>query len=147
MTSLIILIFGTFWEASMDIVHSERNYKRSVWNRVANYFDRIGWHSLGQHFWDYRISWKNKWKNGDPTQGEKFFLSSRMLATYMDAWHLLKFIWLLHFFSAIVEYKAMTAYPLLDFSIYYLAFGTFHSFFFRILQVDQIIEEANSIQE
>lgn len=32
-------------------------------------------------------SWQNKWKNGDPAQGEKFFLSSTVLAFTTDAPH------------------------------------------------------------
>ena len=125
----------------MDIVASERNYKRSIWNKVANYFDKIGWYSFGQNFWDYRISWRNKWKNGDPKQGEKFFWSARMFSTFMDSWHLLKCFWLLHLFSAIVEYETMTGYSVLDLAIYYTAFGTFHSLFFHMMQVDPIVEE------
>ena len=70
MTSLFILIFGTFWEASMDIIASKRNYERSIWNKLANYCDRKGYSFFGQAYWNYEIAWKNKWKNEDPKQGE-----------------------------------------------------------------------------
>ena len=33
-------------------------------------------------------SWKNKWKNGDPTQGEAFFGSSSFLVWTTDGFHL-----------------------------------------------------------
>jgi hypothetical protein len=138
MTTLFILITGSFWEASMDIIASKRNYERSIWNILANYFDRKGYHSFGQAYWNYEIAWRNKWKNGDPKQGEKFLWSSRMFATFMDGWHLMKCFWFCHLFSAIVEYNAITAYPILDLSIYYSAFGTFHSFFFHIMQVKPV---------
>lgn len=37
-------------------------------------------------------SWRNKYKNGDPLQGERFWGSSRWFAFTTDAPHLLKFI-------------------------------------------------------
>ena len=39
-------------------------------------------------FWHKSQSWKNKWKNGDKKQGERFWLSSRQLVWLTDAWHL-----------------------------------------------------------
>jgi hypothetical protein len=41
-------------------------------------------------FWDPSISWKNKYKDGDPTNGEKFFLSKTLLVGFTDAWHMFK---------------------------------------------------------
>ena len=39
-------------------------------------------------FWHKNIAWKNKWKNGDKSQGEKFFGSSCWFVGFTDAWHL-----------------------------------------------------------
>ena len=39
-------------------------------------------------FWHKNKSWQNKWKNGDKTQGEKFWLSSTFFVAQTDAWHL-----------------------------------------------------------
>ena len=44
-----------------------------------------GWN---KQFWDNRISWKNKYKNGDPEQGEAFFGSTTFLVSATDARHL-----------------------------------------------------------
>lgn len=41
-------------------------------------------------FWFPPISCNNKWKNGDKSQGEKFFLSSTILVFLTDGWHLMK---------------------------------------------------------
>lgn len=136
MVSLIILIFGTFWETSMDLIGTEHNYRRSIWNRVANYFDRTNRPYLGQRFWDKNVAWRNKWKNGDPEQGEAFFLSSTMLSYLTDGWHLTKFFWMLHLFSVIVHYEPITPYPIVDMLIFYYSFGITHSFLFKVLQVD-----------
>ncbi len=39
-------------------------------------------------YWVKSVSSNNKWKNGDPKQGEKFWLSSKQLVFLTDAWHL-----------------------------------------------------------
>lgn len=39
-------------------------------------------------YWVKSKSWVNKWKNGDPKQGEKFWGSSRWFVSFTDAWHL-----------------------------------------------------------
>ena len=37
--------------------------------------------------WQIDNSWKNKWKNGNPRQGEKFWGSSRWFVPFTDAFH------------------------------------------------------------
>jgi hypothetical protein len=41
--------------------------------------------------WNPILSWKNKWKNGDPLQGERFWGSSTVFVFVTDAWHLAQF--------------------------------------------------------
>lgn len=36
------------------------------------------------------LSWRNKWKAGDPKCGEAFIMSSSVLVSFTDAWHLAK---------------------------------------------------------
>ena len=43
-------------------------------------------------FWNPAISWKNKYQNGDPAQGEKFPLSKSVLVFTTDGYHLTRFI-------------------------------------------------------
>ena len=43
---------------------------------------------LPERFWNKYMSWKNKWKNGDKAQGEKFWGSSRWFVMFTDGWHL-----------------------------------------------------------
>jgi len=59
-----------------------------------------------QEFWDPSQSWTNKYKNNDPTQGEKFFLSTTSLVFLTDAWHLFK--WLM------LSFIALAAVALID---------------------------------
>ena len=53
-------------------------------------------------YWDPAESWKKKWKNGDPEQGEKFFMSSGLLSPVTDGLHLMKGLRNLSFVTAIV---------------------------------------------
>jgi hypothetical protein len=47
-------------------------------------------------------SWRNKYKNGDPDAGPKFFLSTSVFAMFTDQYHLNNFIGKLAWTSALV---------------------------------------------
>ncbi len=134
MLSLFIIFIGTFWESGMDIISSPQNFKNSRWHSIALFFEAKGWKFIGINFWDNTISWRNKWKNRDPNQGEAFPFSSRFLVTFCDGWHVVKFIWLMHFFAAIVFYKPLTTYFLADILLLYIAFGIGHDLFWKLMK-------------
>lgn len=46
--------------------------------------------NLNDDMWDPERSWKNKYKNGDPAQGPKFFGSTTAFAFTTDAYHALR---------------------------------------------------------
>lgn len=56
----------------------------------------------GSMFWNAQYSWRNKWKNGDPRQGEKFFLSSTLFVFMTDGWHMMKFVRNLFIFTGLL---------------------------------------------
>ena len=68
---------------------------------VINFHD---WKSIFPPTWWTINSWKNKWKNGDPTKGERFFLSSTMLVALTDPWHFFGFLRTLCWGFAIISY-------------------------------------------
>ena len=45
-----------------------------------------------QLFWDPVVSWRNKYKNGDPDQGPKFPFSTTLLVGLTDGWHFFKLL-------------------------------------------------------
>lgn len=55
----------------------------------------------GEQYWNPALSWRNKWENGDPAQGEAFPLASGALVWLTDGWHLLQFLMLTFFQVAI----------------------------------------------
>lgn len=87
---------------------SEPIDKPKIWTLIATFgliviagaanglMDRISFHyntipeSWNDQFWNPKESWRNKWKNGDHTQGERFPFSSTLLVGFTDAWHILK---------------------------------------------------------
>lgn len=140
MISLCILFLGTFWEVSMDIIGVKHNYDQSIWKRLALWFDKQRVYKLGTIFWDNSIAWSNKWKNLNPEEGETFPGSSTLFVTFMDGWHLVKFIWLMHLFACIILYEPITSYPLFDMLILYIAFGLGHEFFWKLVTRPKPIE-------
>ena len=73
----ILFLISGICEAVMDKI--QFHYDSSIFKRFKN-----------QLFWDPRESWRNKYENGDPLAGEKFFLSKSLLVGLTDAWHLFK---------------------------------------------------------
>lgn len=45
-----------------------------------------------QQFWNPEFSWMNKWKDGCPKFGPRFFGSTTFLVFLTDGWHLMKWI-------------------------------------------------------
>src|ERR1043165_6775992 len=46
--------------------------------------------NLNDQFWNPAVSWTNKYKNGDPCQGEKFRGSTTFFVGSTDAYHMLR---------------------------------------------------------
>lgn len=80
-TGFILILISAVAKAAMDKL--QFHYSRSIFSKFKN-----------QQFWNPEISWKNKWKNGDKSQGESFFLSSTLFVSITDAWHLFQNIFL-----------------------------------------------------
>ena len=88
------------WIAALLIVLS--GISEGVMDKLQFHFHKsIFVKFKNSNWWNPRESWRNKWKNGDYKQGEKFWLSSRLFVFTTDAWHLFKFFRNLFFFSTI----------------------------------------------
>lgn len=77
-------------------------------------------------------SWRNKWKNGDKSQGEKFPFSSTILVFLTDRWHFAQSLFLSTIFALVVTYKVKFN-VVVDFlilrSIFGLTFEMFNRYF------------------
>ena len=78
--------------------HGQSNFKKHIAPGVLVFvsgsaegvMDHLQFHGdNGDQFWDPRVSWKNKYKNRDVSQGMTF--RGKYLVFTTDGWHLMKF--------------------------------------------------------
>ncbi len=119
MLALILVILAGICNSVMDTVQF-----RFVMSRFFNLQKPL--------FWDPKESWVNKWKNGCPDNGERFFGSSTFLVWVTDAWHLFQSLMLVCFALAIVTYSPMINWWV-DAIIYHTAFGISFEIFWRYI--------------
>lgn len=89
-------------------------------------------------YWVKSKSWVNKWKNGDPKQGEKFWGSSRWFVSFTDAWHLFGLIERISFAIAFILSGLLIAsniwFIFFALGCYILFATTFHIFYTYIFK-------------
>ncbi len=68
-----------------------------------------------QEFWDPSISWKNKYKDGEPAAGPKFWGSTTFFVGITDGWHFAKLLRNLFLFIGIffLAYNYCGLWPVL----------------------------------
>jgi hypothetical protein len=76
--ALFLILASGFSEGAMDTLQF--------------HFDRSVFSKMNILFWNPTISWKNKYKEGDPNKGEKFLFSTTFLVSLTDGWHCMKLI-------------------------------------------------------
>jgi disulfide bond formation protein DsbB len=96
---------------------------KGIQDKLLFHFDTSVFQRLG-NWWNPKESWKNKWKDGDKSKGERFFLSSTWLVSLTDAWH---FFGLIRNFSIFLIIALIVDWKFIFF--YFLFVGTFHLFF------------------
>lgn len=86
-------------------------------------------------YWIKAMSSPNKWKDGDPRKGEKFFGSSRWFVSLTDAWHVFGYIFRVSYAIAFLAIGSLVLYnPLLPllaipaYAFFALVFHIFHTY-------------------
>ena len=113
---LFLIIIGGICNAIMDVLRFR--YNNSIFSDFKN-----------QKWWNPSISWRNKWKNDDPENGEKFWGSSRWFVRFTDAWHFFQGMMFTIFFLAIILYNQQFNI-IIDFIGMYLTFTTSFQLFY-----------------
>jgi len=116
---LVLLIIAGISNAIMDTL--QFRYSRSIFAKFKN-----------QQWWNPTLSWRNKWKNGDYLQGEKFWGSSRWFVRFTDAWHFFQGMMYTCLFLVVVLYEKIFN-SIFDFLLIYLLFTTIFQIFFKFL--------------
>ena len=121
--SLLILFIGMFFESSMD--------------KLQYHFYRSIYQNWNPKFWDPELSWRNKWKWGDPTAGEAFLGSSHILVTFTDGWHLMKTIWIWFICCTVLVYEPITTSIWIDGLLHFATYAAGHHLFFTYFTEQQ----------
>ena len=110
-----LLMLSGSCDATAEVLRIDYSKFRAVHPRANE-----GW-------WNPNESWHNKWKNGDPEQGEAFLFSSTALVWTTDAYHFMRTGRNLTMISAIVipiwSKKPILQY-VAEFVIYYISYTT-----------------------
>ena len=61
-------------------------------DKIQTQFNSSIFSEEDEKFFNPQVSWRNKWKGGDKTKGEKFLFSSTLLVGFTDFWHLCKML-------------------------------------------------------
>ena len=126
MTSIIFFILAGIFNSIMDIIFHKWN--QSIFSRVKN--KKI------LQFINPKLSWKNKWKNGDYKQGEKFIGSSTIFVMFTDLWHLSQFLMFTCFILGTISYIAICNIFIFDFILLYLSLTlSFMLFYYKIFRI------------
>jgi len=117
MISLIFIAIAGILNSIMDLCGK---FDESIFSKIPGM----------RYFMEGGTSWRNKYKNGDPLQGPRSFLSSEALVFLTDMWHLCKTTMLLMMCLAIVTYTPIFVWYV-DAIIYWILFGTAFSIFYN----------------
>ena len=122
MLTLILLCIAGAANAIMDTIQFKFN--ESIF---SNYSKIKQWA-------DPKLSWRNKWKNGERQQGERFPGSSTIFVWTTDLWHFAQSIMISCFVLAILSCSRLfsTEYLLLDIVLHFTIFKACFSFTFEI---------------
>ena len=123
MLTLIFVFLAAVCNAVMDVI--TYRFDTSIFSKVV----RLKW------FIDPKVSWRNKYKNEDPSQGPNFPFSTTILCAITDLWHLTKNIMLVLLYVGITCYIPIIN-PVLDVILYYIVCGvTFERCWSRLLVI------------
>jgi len=91
-----------FWKISIPILLTLiAAMAMAAMDKVQHHWSVSIFSKLGP-WWNPRESWRLKWKNGDPAQGERFPGSSTIFVFVTDFWHLAKWLMLKCLFLGMV---------------------------------------------
>lgn len=119
MISIMFWLLACVSNSIMDVLSTR--YDVSIFRNFSN-----------QLFYDWRISWRNKWKDGDKSKGEKFLFASTIFVFLTDAWHLYKALMLMFLILSIYFYVPI--FGILDIPLFFISWGiTFELFYNKVL--------------
>ncbi len=105
----------------------------AVMDTLAHHYSVSIFKNDNPNYWDASISWKNKYINGDKSQGRvKWIFGIDKPEQLTDAWHLFKTLFLLFFITAIAvhNYNENILYSICKNGFFYIiVFNIFYNGF------------------
>lgn len=133
MKALLIIILSINFAFSQNYFdHLKANYSVYGFTLISGYADGasdvmqfkysrsvFASNSFNDNFWNPKLSWRNKYMNGDPEQGALFLGSTTLFVNLTDGWHLSKTVRNWSWTCAIMSYKQPKKkwYKLVDFAL------------------------------
>ena len=129
---MIIIVSVNIGFAQNYFDHLKENYPVYGFTLISGYadgaadvmqfkYDRsvFAQHEGNKSFWNPKVSWRNKYYNGNPEDGALFPLSTTLFVNLTDGWHLSKTIRNCSWTCAIISYKQPKKkwYKLVDFAL------------------------------
>jgi len=111
-----LIVIAAISNAVMDVLQFK--FSNSIFSKFKN-----------QNWWNPKLSWANKWKNGDPLQGENFWGSSRWFVRFTDAWYFFQGLMFTSLFFSIIYYTTIFS-KFVDFIGIYLIFTIIFEIFY-----------------
>ena len=117
--SILLVICAGVCNAAMDI-YTQKHFK-SIFSKIKGN-------------WFAEDSWKNKYKNRDFNQGEKFFGSTTFLVFITDFWHFAQFMWINFIFITLLLYphNLLLENNILDILFAFICYRTLYLIVFNI---------------
>tara|TARA_Y100000401_G_C8325855_1_gene228230 strand:+ start:8446 stop:8835 length:390 start_codon:yes stop_codon:yes gene_type:complete len=114
----------------------------AIMDKISFHYDNSIFKNTSIEQWaNPKLSWKNKWKNGDRKNGERFIGSSTIFVWTTDLWHLAQSFMITFFCLGIVFYQPFIDIGIswlnliIDFIIYKTTFSlVFELFFSKIFK-------------
>jgi len=120
MISLIFIFLAGFFNSIMDIIATR--FSNSIFKKF-----------LSNSWVNPVLAWRNKWKDGDPKKGERFFGSSTFLVWTTDLWHCSKALMITCIALSIVCYRPLINAKI-DWIFYLCLFGCSFECFWRLFK-------------
>lgn len=132
MLSILFAVLAAASNVIMDI-SSEDGFKNNFWNKTKSWKNKWKINSGGRRVKETKKRWYYLWKF-TPEYQEKFPLSSTVLVSLTDGWHLAQAAMLFCFFAGTVLFQTITGNLILDFIILRIAFGLGFEPLYRFLK-------------
>lgn len=122
--SLIFIMLAAICNAIMDTI-------------TYHWYESIFCGFVNRHWWDPEVSWRNKYKQGQPYNGlKKWWIFD---AQFTDAWHTFKSLMIVLIALAIITFNCLIIHYWYEYIIMFIVYGllwnlTFSLFYNKLLK-------------